>query len=112
VHIPAQTIATDTTTNPSAGVDMNDKVAVLFEFFTGARTDGTYTPNIQESDDDSTYTEVDSERIIGAETALSAANGMTSIGVHPTKRYVRCQAVSASTTSGAIVGVNVTTFSS
>ena len=84
----------------------------MFHLFTGAYTDGTYTPNIQESDDDSTYTEVDSARIIGSETALSAANGSTLIGVHPTKKYVRCQVVSASTSSGAVVGVNSVVFDS
>jgi len=105
VHVPAATIASDTTTNPSGGVDAKDLAAVMFILHSGAYTDGTYTPNIQESDDDSTWTEVSSDRIIGAETAVSAANTTVTIGVHPEKRYVRCQVVSTSTTSGAVVGV-------
>lgn len=112
VHVPAASISSNTTTNAASGVDCKDKAGVLFQLFTGAYTDGTYTPNIQESDDNSAWTEVAADRIIGTETALSAANGTTLIGVHPTKRYVRCQVVSASTSSGAIAGVNYLTFTS
>lgn len=110
--IPAATIGSNGTTNPSAGVDVSDKAGVTFDVFTGARTDGTFTPNIQESDDDSTWTEVDADRIIGAETAITAANTVVSIGVHPTKKYVRCQVVASGVTSGAVVGVNARTYTS
>ena len=106
VHIPAASIATDTTTNPAASLEVGDAVSILFLLASGAWTDGSYTPNIQESDDDSAWTEVSADRIIGAETAIGAANTMVTIGVHPTKKYVRCQVVSASTTTGAIIGVN------
>lgn len=111
-HIPAATIATNTTTNPSAGLDTKDANAVTFDVFSGARTDGTFTPNIQESDDDSTWTEVDANNIIGAETAITAANTVVSIGVHPKKRYVRCQLVSTGASSGAVVGVNARVYTS
>lgn len=102
-HIPAATIATDTTTN-GTGVDCNDLKSITFYFATGAYTDGTYTPNIQESDDNSTWTDVEAVNVIGSETALSAANTVVSIGAHPQKRYARAQIVSTSTTSGAVIG--------
>ena len=105
VHIPAASIATDTTTNAAGGVDASDAKSVTFHIHSGAYTDGTYTPNIQESDDDSTYTDAEAVNIIGSETAVGAANTVVSIGVHPQKKYVRCQIVSASTSTGAIVGV-------
>ena len=105
VHIAAASIASDTTTNPSGGVDCSDLASITFAVHTGNWIDGTFTPNLQESDDDSTYTEIASDNIIGTETALGADNTVVSIGAHPQKKYARCQIVSTGTTSGSIIGV-------
>ncbi len=112
VHIPAATIGTNTTTNPAAGLDTKDASAVTFDVFSGAWTDGAYTPNIQESDDNSTWTEVAASNIIGSETAIGAANTVVSIGAHPSKRYVRCQVVSTGASTGATIGVNARVYTS
>lgn len=107
----AASISSDTTTNVT-GIDVSGKAAVVIDLFTGAYTDGTYTPNVQESDDNSTFTDVPSTHVVGAETALGAANTVVSIGVQTAKKYVRVQIVSASTSSGAVVGVNYRTYTS
>lgn len=92
---------TSNTTRNSSWVDCANVRYVEFIHFGGSITDGTYTPAIQESDDQSTITSVATGRIIGGLTALSAGNTVHSIGVQPTKRYVRLQSTSASTSTGA-----------
>lgn len=104
VHLAAATISSDTTTSPS-GTDTIDSSSTTFFIHSGAWTDGTYTPNIQDSDDDVTYADVGAWQIIGAETAIGAANTVVSIGVNSQKKYVRCQIVSTGTTSGAVIGI-------
>lgn len=98
------TISTDTTT---AGVIIDTKGygAIEFVMYTGTRTDGTYTPLIEESDDSglSGATAVDDANLFGTEAgaALIASNSASRIGYRcGNKRYVRLSVVSASTSSG------------
>jgi len=92
---------TSNTTRNGTGVDCNGVVSVTFVLTAGGVTDGTYTQHIEESDDNSTWTDVDSGRLTGSLTALSAGNLIDKVGVHPTMRYVRVVSVSTGTTSGA-----------
>lgn len=96
------TISSDTTTAGS-GVDVSGAAAVVIRFFVGTRTDGTYTPDVQVSDDNSTWSDAAAFEIIGSETAISASNTIVSVGLRGNvlKKYVRARIVSASTTSGA-----------
>jgi len=113
---PVQAISSDTTTS-GAIIDTADfDGGGMFTLLCSAYTDGTYTPLIQESDDSgmSGATAVADANLIGTEAgaALSAvtASGanLNSIGFFGTKRYVRLQIVSASTSSGATVGATFT----
>lgn len=93
------TISSNTTTSGN-GVDVSSYAAVIMDFQTGTRTDGTYTPNVQESDDNSTWTNVEAYDLIGSETAITASNTIVSVGYNGSKKYVRGQLVSTSVTSG------------
>ena len=100
ISLAPVSVTSDTTRN-GTGIDCNEAVSVTFIFTAGGVTDGTYTQHIEESDDNSSWTDVDSGRLTGSLTALSSGNLIDQVGVHPTKRYVRAVSVSTSTTSGA-----------
>lgn len=112
VERAAAAITTNTTTNQAAGTDVKDQAAVVLQAFTNAYTDGTFTLNAQESDDDSTWADVPSERVDGEDETLGAANSIVNILVQTQMRYVRLQIVSTGVTSGATVGINSIVFSS
>jgi hypothetical protein len=98
----AATIATDTTTAGNT-IDTQGYGGLTFDCSVGVVTDGTYTPLIQDSDDDISYADVVDDFLIGteADAALSASNTHTTIGYVGKKRYVKASYVSASTSSGA-----------
>jgi len=76
----------------------------------GARTDGTLTPLIQESDTSgSGYTDVSDDFLLGTEAgaAVSAANTAETVGVVLTKRYLKVSGVSSAVTSGFTGGIIV-----
>lgn len=81
-----------------AGVAIDRKGSEGLEliFQVGAYTDGSVTPLIEESDDDSTYTAVADADLTNTEAsaALTAA-GVSSIGYVGFKRYVKATAVTA-----------------
>lgn len=98
------TISSSTTT---AGVIIDTKGygAVEFMLYTGARTDGTYTPLIEEGDDSglSDAVAVDDANLFGTEAAaaLAASNSVSKVGYRVGKyRYVRLSVVSTTVTSG------------
>lgn len=95
------TISTNTTTAGS-GVAVDGSSAVMLVFQTGTRTDGTYTPDVQFSDDNSTWSDAASYELNGAETAITASNTIVTVGVKPNvlKKYVRGRFVSTGTSSG------------
>lgn len=109
--LPAQSIATDTTTNGSA-IDMQGYESVMATYFTGAYTDGDYTPLVLEGDDTNVSNAsavADADLLpsgTGQEAAavISAANTVTQMGYRGTKRYIFFSVVSANTTTGATVG--------
>jgi hypothetical protein len=103
-----QDIITDTTTNGNI-IDMQGYDSVIFYFSVGTVSDGTYTPLIQEGDESdlSDATAVSDADLTDTEAnaALSESNTIKKIGYTGSKRYIRFNVVSASTSSGA-TGVN------
>ena len=77
-------------------IDRQGRDGLEFIFQVGAYTDGSVTPLIEESDDNSTFTAVADADLTNTEAsaALSAA-GVSSIGYVGFKRYVRATAVTA-----------------
>jgi hypothetical protein len=108
----ALNIASITTNATTAGVEIDTQgyESVTFEIITGARTDGTVTPLIQESDISGSYSgSVDDDNLIGleSEAAISAAHSRSRIGYIGTKRYVKLSLVSTLVTSGLTAGGSV-----
>ena len=92
------------------GVDrLNADGVVVYAKF-GTWTDGTHTPSIQESDDNSTFTNVAAGDLNGAFAAVSSAGGNNTtqevqyLGV---KRYVRGVMTVAGATTGALSAMDV-----
>lgn len=104
-----QAISSNTTT---AGVEIDTQGfdSVTFEIITGARTDGTVTPLVQESDVSGSYSgSVADEDLIGTEAAaaLSAAHSRSELGYVGKKRYVKLSLVSTAVSSGLTAGASV-----
>lgn len=83
-----------------SGVDLRGYEAAMVVFDTGAITDGTHTPSLEESDDDSTYTTVAAADLQGAFANL-AANSVQRVGYSGGNRYIRAQCNSSGTTGAA-----------
>jgi hypothetical protein len=105
-------IASITTNTTTAGVEVDTQgyESVTIEVITGARTDGTVTPLLQESDVSGSYSgSVADEDLVGLEAnaALSTANSRARFGYIGTKRYVKVSLVSTSVTTGLTAGASV-----
>ncbi|WP_392967178.1 hypothetical protein [Streptomyces sp. LN245] len=76
---------------------------------TGTITDGTHAIDVQESDDNTTFTSVAAAELQGTEPSIGAAddNKMYVVGYKGTKRYLRAVVTASGTTSGGIYGASV-----
>ena len=99
----------DNETNNGVIVDTaNFDLGIYFVLLMTAWTDGTHTLLIQEGDESdlSDAATVDATKLVGSLPAPAAisANGdiLAAVGVHSTKRYVRCNVVSTGVTTGAV----------
>ena len=97
------------TTN-GTGVDLRgfDSAMIAVEF--GAYTDGTHTPSVQHSADNSTFTTVSASDLDGAFTAVSSAGGANSVqavGYIGALRYVRVVMTVTGATTGALSAAQV-----
>lgn len=106
--IDPQTISSNTTTN-GTGVDVRDYDAVVVSFESNdAVADGIYVLGVEESDDNSTFTDVASADLIGTVANFTASSeGIRWQGYIGIKRYIRASIVSTSTSSGGIMGACV-----
>ena len=110
--VNALNIASITTNTTTVGVEV-DTIgfeSVTIEVITGARTDGTVTPLLQETDVAGSYSgSVADEDLIGleADAALSVLNSRSRLGYIGKKRYVRLSLVSTSVTTGLTAGGSV-----
>ena len=87
------------------GVDLRGFEAAMLVYSVGAITDGTHTPAMEESDDDSTYTAVAAADLEGS-FANFTAGSVQRVGYIGGKRYIRAQ-VNSSGTTGAAYGAVV-----
>jgi hypothetical protein len=111
IALTSQSITTSTTTAGTAIDTAGFNGGVNFNFAIGTRTDGTYTPLIEESDDSgSGFTAVDdiylvkqdpsSDTAPEAQAALTVSNTTSKVGYVGYKRYVKASIVSSGVTSG------------
>lgn len=87
---------------PLMGVDIRGFDSAMAVIQSGALTDGTHTPKLQESDDNSSYSDVAAADLEGTLANISA-DAVQRIGYKGAKRYVRVFVTSNGTT-GAIYG--------
>lgn len=103
-------IGSSTTTNGDI-IDMLGYDSATFIIFSGAVTDGTYTPNIIEGDNSalSDGTSVTADYLIGtyAGAAINTANTHKKLGYVGKKRYIRLQIISTGVTTGGSIGADL-----
>ncbi|MFD9047682.1 hypothetical protein [Streptomyces zaomyceticus] len=106
-------IATRTASANGTGVDRAAGGAMfqdaLVIVHTGTITDGTHAVDVQESDDNSSFTSVAASELQGAEPSIVAAddNKMYVVGYKGLKRYLRVAVTASGTTSGGVYGASV-----
>lgn len=104
-QISSRTIATDTTTaGTSFGVSANTK-EILAYIKVSSRTDGTFTPKIQGSADNSTWIDLKAGTAISSNTQNFTSWAVAVDGALPP--FVRLAVLSASTTTGATVEASI-----
>jgi hypothetical protein len=98
--------AAKTATTNGTGVDLAGKQRAAVVLSVGTITDGTHTPKLQDSDDNSTF--ADTTAIDGTFAAL--ATGVQQIvGYLGMKRYIRPVITVAGATTGGVYAANVVT---
>ena len=99
------TAITSSTTTVGSSIDTKGFESLTLFVELGARTDGTFLPLVQDSDDDINFANVDDQFLIGteAEAQINTANTIKTIGYVGKKRYVKLSIVSTADTSGATV---------
>lgn len=96
--------AARTATANGTGVDLQGFDAATVCITTGVITDGTHTISLQESDDNSTFTNVVAADLLGTAPAIATTddNVVFRFGYIGNKRYVRVVTTVASATTGGI----------
>lgn len=110
---PVQSLApaarTASANGSSADLANYDSATVLIDV--GAFTDGSHTFEVQESDDDSTFTAVAAADLIGdSEPVVDGAaddDQIYKIGYVGSKRYLRVATTVSGTTTGAVYGAQI-----
>lgn len=99
---------TANTTTTGISIDTKSFGSLTFSVELGARTDGSFLPLIQDSDDNVNFVDVVDQSLIGteAEILLNSANTVKTIGYNGKKRYVRLSLVSSGVSSGATATAN------
>lgn len=94
------------------GVDVNGFSGAVFVISVGTWTDGTHTFDMQESDDNSTFTSVAAGQLQGTEPVVSSAGTASKVykvGYLGSKRYLRVAVTVAGATTGAVYGAAIMT---
>lgn len=97
--------AARTATGDGTGVNVSGYRSAMIAIVLGAWTDGTHTYEVQESDDDSTYSAVADADLDGTEPVVDAADEdlvVHLIGYKGVKKYVRVSVTRASTSTGIV----------
>jgi len=100
---PKQAIAPAAHTADVTGltVDRKDAEANVIALNVGTITDGTHTPKLQESDDDSAWSDVAADDQLGALVALSS-DEVQKVAYKGYKRYFRVFVTVSGTTTGGV----------
>lgn len=101
--------ATRTADANGTGVDLRGYGSAAVIVVTGTITDGTHAITVQESDDNSTWSDVADADLIGTEPSIGAAddNKLYEIGYRGRKRYLRANVAVSGATNGGTYGAIV-----
>lgn len=102
--------ATRTADANGSSADLEGHHAAMAVIDVGAYTDGTHTFEVQESDDDSTWSAVADGDLEGTEPVVDAAgdaNTVHEIGYRGTAKFIRVVVTATGTTSGADYGASI-----
>lgn len=96
--------AARTATTTGTGVDLAGYRSAAVVLHCGVFTDGEFTPTVEESDDDSTYTTVAAGDLSGAFTAVTSStdDSVQEVGYLGSKRYIRLLMTESSASAGAL----------
>lgn len=103
-------LATTDGTRTGTAVDLFGYRAAMVIVDVGARTDGTHTPSLLESDDNSSYTAVAAGNLQGSFTAIAGSgqqNAVQQVGYIGTCRYLKAKIVTTGSTTGVVVGMHI-----
>lgn len=89
-----------TATTNGSSADLRGFESAVVAFVVGTVTDGTHTPSVEESDDDSTFTAVAAADLLGT-LANFASSTNQRVGYRGAKRYVRAKLTVSGATTGA-----------
>jgi hypothetical protein len=106
---PTLSPAARTANANGVGVDLQGFEGALVLIQTGVITDGTHAFEVQESDDNVTFTAVADADLQGTEPSVGATDDdkVYRIGYVGTKRYVRVVSTASGTTTGGIYGASI-----
>lgn len=93
--------AARTATANGTGVDIANVGEATVHFIVGTITDGTHTPKLQESDNNSTWNDVAAADQAGTLAAL-ASNTNQKVSYIGAKRYIRAVSTVAGATTGGV----------
>jgi len=99
-----------TATTTATGVDLAGFTKAMFVAHIGTITDGTFAFDPEESDDNSTFTNIAAGDLSGAfvNATSSADDRVQEVGYLGSKRYIRCNlTVTGSPSTGGAIGVSV-----
>ena len=98
-----------TATATGTGVDLLNFNSAVLSLVFGVVTDGTHTVKLQESVDDSTYTDVAAGDLVGAVTVVTSteSNTVQKVGYKGVQRYVRAVSTVAGTTTGGVYAAQI-----
>ncbi|MFJ4687061.1 hypothetical protein [Streptomyces sp. NPDC088789] len=102
--------AARTASATGTGVDLANYDGAVAIVHAGAWTDGTHTFDVQDSDDNTTFTSVAGDFLSGTEPVVSnsgTAGTVYRIGYHGIRRYVRVAVTVAGATTGAVYGAHI-----
>ncbi|MGI5443818.1 hypothetical protein ACQEV4_42700 [Streptomyces shenzhenensis] len=87
------------------GVDLAgfDAAAIVIEAGAAGGTTPSFTFEVQDSDDNTTFTPVSSDFLEGTEPVITAGNSITKLGYHGIKRYVRVAITAAAGSSPTLL---------
>ena len=105
----APAVRTNGTVN-GASVDLSPCSSQTVVFHFGAYTDGAHTPSVQESNDNSNWTNVAAADLDGTLTAVAAGGGANTtqkVGYIGTRRWIRPVMTTAGATTGAASAAQV-----